>query len=131
MATKLGRMVIYFGCPLSIKSTDNIITWFCKIMWKTKIIVKTKIMTNWNNYIFIDTMSLDINKGRVGIYYKEIHSIISPDPLITGSCKQGHVNYFSCYIATTKISMVAKPDRVVTYYNEFPFMNSCPFCQVV
>ena len=27
--------------------------------------------------------------------------------------------------------MVAKPDRVVTYYDELPFINSCPFCHVV
>ena len=27
-------------------------------------------------------MSLDINKARVGIYYKEINSIKSPNPLI-------------------------------------------------
>ena len=44
--------------------------WSCKITWKTKIIV------------FISTMSMFINFGRVGIYNEELLSTKSLDPLI-------------------------------------------------
>ena len=40
-------------------------------------------MTNYNNYMSINTMSMATNFGRVGIYNKEFPSIKSPYPLIT------------------------------------------------
>ena len=74
MATKLGRMVVYFDELLPIKSHDPLNTWSYKITWWTKIIssLSLRIVTKY---------------GKMVIYLNEFLPIKSHDPLIIWSCK--------------------------------------------
>ena len=95
MTTKQGRIMTYLEWLLPIKSHDHIITWSFNIM--------SYHVINQNNYISINTMSMAINFGRVGIQWGvSFHKFTrSFDHVILS----GDVNYFNCCITTNTRSV--------------------------
>ena len=99
LATELGKMVTYVNGLLPIKSQDPFFMWSWEIIWQTKTIMCPLPWYPWHPNLEGWWHNLRSYKPSSPFDHVVLH---------------GHVTK-TCYISTTRVPMVSKLGRMITY----------------